>query len=108
KMSKSLGNSLLVSEVVRRVRPIELRYYLLSAQYRSHIDYSEEALQEARAAFGRIEGFIHRAGEVLGVVELPGKVPEAFVAAMNDDLSVPQALSVVFDSVREGNTLLAA
>ena len=49
KMSKSLGNSLLVTEVVKRVRPIELRYYLLSAHYRSHMEFSEDALQEAGA-----------------------------------------------------------
>lgn len=109
KMSKSLGNSLLVSEVVRRVRPIELRYYLTAAHYRSHIEYSEEALHEAGAAFRRIEGFVHRAGEVIGGdLSVSGKLPEAFVAAMDDDLSVPQALSVVHGAVREGNTLLAA
>jgi cysteinyl-tRNA synthetase len=63
KMSKSLGNSLLVSEVVKRVRPIELRYYLASAHYRSHVEFSFEALDEAAAAFRRIEGYVVRASE---------------------------------------------
>ena len=58
KMSKSLGNSLLVSEVVQRVRPVELRYYLGAAHYRSHIEFSEEALADAAAAYRRVEGFL--------------------------------------------------
>ena len=66
KMSKSLDNSLLVDDVVLRVRPVELRYYLGSAHYRSHIEYSEEALAEPATAFRRIEGFLDRARELVG------------------------------------------
>ena len=107
KMSKSLGNSLLVSEVVKRVRPIELRYYLVAAHYRSHIEYSDEALAEAGTAFRRLEGFLDRAVEVTGPVE-PGIACADFVAAMDDDLGVPAALAAVHETVREGNGLLAA
>ena len=108
KMSKSLGNSLLVDEVVRRVRPVELRYYLGSAHYRSHIEYSEEALAEAATAYRRIEGFLDRAGEVLdGPVEADSVLPEPFDAAMDDDLGIPAALAVVHDTVRDGNRALA-
>ena len=111
KMSKSLGNSLLVSEVVQRVRPVELRYYLGAAHYRSHIEYSEDALLEAAAGYRRIEGFVVRAVELVGRDELTAgevAVPPAFVAAMDDDLAVPQALAVVHDTVRAGNAALAA
>jgi cysteinyl-tRNA synthetase len=111
KMSKSLGNSLLVSEVVKRVRPVELRYYLGSAHYRSHIEFSEEALADAAAGYRRIEGFLERAAELDpgAAAELlaGGQVPKAFSAAMDDDLSVPQALAVLHDTVRAGNTALA-
>ena len=108
KMSKSLGNSLLVDEVVRRVRPVELRYYLGSAHYRSHIEYSEEALTEAATAFRRIEGFLDRGAEVLGgPVDADLVLPEPFAAAMDDDLSVAAALAVVHDTVRDGNRALA-
>ncbi len=108
KMSKSLGNSLLVDEVVRRVRPVELRYYLGSAHYRSHIEYSEEALAEAATAYRRIEGFLDRAAEVLGEpVDGDLVLPEAFAAAMDDDLGIPAALAVVHDTVRDGNRALA-
>ena len=107
KMSKSLGNSLLVSEVVRRVRPVELRYYLGSAHYRSMLEFSDEAMAEAAAGYRRIEGFLRRAEEALGDGPAPAEFPGAFVAAMNDDLGVPQALAVIHDTVRAGNAALA-
>ncbi len=109
KMSKSLGNSLLVREVVQRVRPIELRYYLVSAHYRSMIEFSFEALEENAVSFRRIEGFLDRAAEALGGHDVAsGARPDAFDAAMNDDLGVPQALAVVHDTVREANAALTA
>ncbi len=114
KMSKSLGNFLLVSEVARRVRPVELRFYLAAPHYRSMIEYSEEALQEAATAYQRLESFVEHAvefvGEAVGAAPLadPLALPESFTAAMNDDLGVPQALAVVYTTVREGNSALAA
>ncbi len=110
KMSKSLGNSLLVDEVVSRIRPIELRYYLVSAHYRSMLEYSDEAVLEAGQGFRRIEGFLQRAVEFLGPqsAQVDGmRRPAAFDAAMDDDLSVPQAFAVMHDSVRRGNAALA-
>jgi cysteinyl-tRNA synthetase len=109
KMSKSVGNTLLVSEVVKRVRPVELRYYLVAAHYRSEIEFSEESLAAEAAAFRRLEGFVLRATEVTGGVDAEAAPLCAdFVAAMDDDLAVPRALAAVFETVREGNTLLAA
>ena len=105
KMSKSLGNSLLVSEVIQRVRPVELRYYLGSAHYRSMLEFSDEAMSESAAAYRRIEGFLRRALDRLGEVP-PGPLPRAFSDAMDDDLGVPQALAVVHDTVRAGNAAL--
>jgi len=108
KMSKSLGNSALVSEVVKRVRPIELRYYLAAPHYRSVIEFSDEALQEAAAGFRRIEGYVVRASEVTGGVSAAeGMVCAEFAAAMDDDLGVPAALASLHDVVREGNKLLS-
>jgi len=63
KMSKSLDNSVLVADMMKRYRPIVLRYYLGTPHYRSMIEYSEAALEEAAAAFGRIEQFITRASQ---------------------------------------------
>ncbi|MGP7996246.1 MAG: cysteine--tRNA ligase [Streptosporangiaceae bacterium] len=136
KMSKSLGNSLLVEAMVTQVRPAELRYYLGQAHYRSGIEYSTEALDEAVAAYRRIENFVTRATEAIGPIselsdepaalagalasaEAAGEpdagvgptltlVPAAFADALDDDLGVPQALAVLHEAVRAGNNALAA
>jgi cysteinyl-tRNA synthetase len=108
KMSKSLGNSLMVPAVLERVRPIELRYYIVAAHYRSHVEFSFEALDEAAAGFRRIEHFLTRAVEVLGEVPSDGTPCAEFVEAMDDDLGTPAAMAAVYDVVREGNKLLAA
>ena len=110
KMSKSLGNSLLIPEVLKRVRGIELRYYIVAAHYRSHVEFSFESLDEAAAGFRRIEGFLDRAqpsGEAARDVTVEG-LPDAFVAAMNDDLGTSAALAVIYDTVREGNKAIDA
>jgi cysteinyl-tRNA synthetase len=113
-MSKSLGNSLLVSDVLTRVRPAELRYYLVQAHYRSMLEFSEEALDEAVAAYQRIERFVLRAAEVVGSVGLdpdPAEeaegLPTSFRSAMDEDLAVPAALAAVHACVRDGNQALA-
>ena len=106
KMAKSVGNTMLVSEVVKRVRAIDLRYYLVAAHYRSIVEYSDDALAEAASAFGRIEGFVQRATEATGGVE-PGEVSPGFAVAMNDDLAVPAALAEIHSAVSDGNKLLA-
>jgi cysteinyl-tRNA synthetase len=112
KMSKSLGNSLLVDAMIKEVRPAELRYYLGQAHYRSEMEYSPEALAEAAAAYRRIEGFVTRAAEAApaapAAVASIAALPAAFSAAMDDDLAVPQALAVVHEAVTEGNSALAA
>ena len=104
KMSKSLGNSLQVREVLKRVRGIELRWYLTSAHYRSNLEYSEDALQESAASFRRVEAFVQRAQELLGDITVDAAtLPPAFAAAMDDDLSTPAALAVLHDEVTAGN-----
>lgn len=107
KMSKSLGNSVLISQMTRQWRPIVLRYYLGTPHYRSMIEYSPEALREAETAFARIEGFVQRAVEKVGVIEPAPEVPVDFAAAMDEDFGVPQALAVVHSTVRHGNAALA-
>jgi len=112
KMSKSLGNSLLVDAVVTEVRPVELRYYLGQAQMRSNIEYSPAALDVAVAAYRRIEGFVTRAAELAGDTQDPptdrDAMPPAFAAALDDNLAVPQALAVVHDTIHDGNKALAS
>ena len=111
KMSKSLGNSIYADELLERVRPIVVRYFLLAPHYRSVIDvrvvdgrFESGSLAEADAAFGRVEDFLSRAA----AVESEAGMPEAFAAAMDEDLSTPQAIAVIHDTVRAGNAALAA
>lgn len=129
KMSKSLGNSLFAADLLANARPIVLRYFLGSAHYRSVLEFSENSLAEAGAAFARIEGFLERAQAYLATPEAraqlmerdvsahdasmalsaeaesphEGARPREFDDAMCDDFGVPQALAVLHNTVRSGN-----
>ena len=103
KMSKSLGNSLQVQELLKKVRGIELRWYLGSAHYRSMLEFSFEALEESAIAFRRVEAFLARAKSVLGS-DPQILIADEFAKAMNDDLAVPQALAFIAESMRIGNS----
>ena len=105
KMSKSLGNSLQVMEILKKVRGIELRWYLGSAHYRSMLEFSFEALEESSVNFRRIEGFLQRAKEILKA-EIEPSISSEFATAMNNDLAVPQALADISELVRVGNTAI--
>jgi cysteinyl-tRNA synthetase len=106
KMSKSLGNSLQVVEILKRVRGIELRWYLGSAHYRSMLEFSFEALDESATAFRRIENFLIRVREIEGNFE--GEIASEFKSALDDDLAVPQALAHISEWLRAGNTAISA
>jgi cysteinyl-tRNA synthetase len=113
KMSKSLGNSILVSDVLTDANALALRYYLGSAQYRSVLDYNEGVLAEAESALERIRTFLDRAARALSEKGLLAKLeldqgafPDKFTSAMNEDLNIPAALAVLHESVREGNASL--
>jgi cysteinyl-tRNA synthetase len=113
KMSKSLGNSILASDVLTDSNALALRYYLGSAQYRSVLDYNEGVLEEAEAAIERIGTFLQRAIRRLTDTKFLDQLdlskpsfPEKFTQAMNDDLNIPAALAVLHESVRDGNSSL--
>ena len=105
KMSKSLGNSLQVMEILKKVRGIELRWYLGSAHYRSMLEFSFEALEESSVNFRRIEGFLQRAKGLLKS-DIQPSISAQFTAAMNNDLAAPQALADISELVRIGNTAI--
>ena len=111
KMSKSLGNTLTADAVLARVRPAVLRYALTGVHYRSMLEWTDESLDDAEATWARVAGFVARAGERVGVADdaavAAATLPEAFAAAMDDDLNVPAALAVVHEHVRRGNSALA-
>ncbi|MEV4668145.1 cysteine--tRNA ligase [Microbacterium sp. LWO12-1.2] len=111
KMSKSLGNFTLAADVLSERDPLVVRYALAAAHYRSSLDLTASSWDEADAALGRIGTFIARVRRSLpGAPEEQGigVVPEAFATAMDDDLGVPQALAVVHETVRRGNSAIDA
>ena len=118
KMSKSLGNSIFASDLFDRFSPLAVRYFLTGAGYRSTLDFSDEAMERSASSLERLTNFLQRARQSLGeyAPALPDvsdgyagrslDVPVEFAAALDDDLGVPRALSVVFASVTEGAKLL--
>ncbi|WP_339516717.1 cysteine--tRNA ligase [Pseudomonas sp. RL_15y_Pfl2_60] len=103
KMSKSLGNFFTIREVLEKYHPEVVRYFLVSSQYRSPINYSEDSLKEAK---GALERFYH------ALKGLPEAAPaggdayaERFAEAMDDDFNSPEACAVLFEMVREINRL---
>ncbi|MBI4901827.1 MAG: cysteine--tRNA ligase [Actinobacteria bacterium] len=109
KMSKSLLNGALVSEVTAQYPPRAVRFYLAVPHYRSSIEYSSESLTEASASLARIDGFVDRAVELVGQVETSNEqLPASFVAALDDDLGTSSAMADVYELVRVGNQALTA
>ncbi len=105
KMSKSLGNVLSIPNVLKNVRPQELRYYLGSAHYRSMLEYSDNALQVAAKSYRGVEAFVLKTHERAGDVPL-GKWTTEFAEALDDDLGVPRALAELHGRVHDGNKAL--
>ncbi|HVD29467.1 MAG TPA: cysteine--tRNA ligase [Mycobacteriales bacterium] len=107
KMSKSMGNTALVDEVVQRVRPVELRYYLAAPHYRSTIEFTDAALDEAGVAYRRLESFVRRAAERVGADAGRPVLCADFVAGLDDDLGTPAAVAAIHEAMHRGNTALA-
>ncbi|AEE44747.1 cysteinyl-tRNA synthetase [Cellulomonas fimi ATCC 484] len=111
KMSKSLGNGLLVDVVLQQVRAVVVRYAMTTVQYRSMLEWTDDTLREAEAAWDRLAGFVERATERVGAVDAEevaaAPVPQDFADAMDDDLNVPKAMAVVHEWLRQGNSALA-
>ena len=103
KMSKSLGNTLNIREIVKRHDPDALRLWMLGTHYRNMIEWSEERVEESARALDRLARLLHDAVTVRdagGTASLPPALAEfrtRFEKAMDDDFNTPQALSVLFD-----------
>ncbi|NTV38964.1 MAG: cysteine--tRNA ligase [Demequinaceae bacterium] len=112
KMSKSLGNGLLVSEVLSRYPAPALRLALAQVHYRSMLEYSDATMDDAEATWARLAGFVSRASERVGSPTLEevasAALPTAFVEAMDDDLAVPRAVAVIHESVRTGHAAITS
>jgi cysteinyl-tRNA synthetase len=96
KMSKSLGNVLLIKDLRELAPPEALRYVLLNAHYRQPLDWSEAALQQARATLDRLYGTLRD----LADVEAAQASAEEVEAALADDLGTPEALAQLSELAR--------
>jgi cysteinyl-tRNA synthetase len=111
KMSKSLGNTLLIRDIVRRHDPEALRLYLLGTHYRHPIDFADERITEAARALGRLRSLESEAERISakaasapgcdgGILDDVAAHRARFEAAMEDDFNTPQALAALFDLAR--------
>jgi cysteinyl-tRNA synthetase len=117
KMSKSLGNFYTLRDVLGRgYSGREIRYVLISAQYRQSLNFSFDALESARSSLARLDEFKEKLKEHAGdcargganLPEWAQKAKDAFVAALENDLNVPEALAALFGLAHDGNKALAS
>ena len=103
KMSKSLGNFFTVREVLKKYRPEVIRFFVLSSQYRSPLNYSDEQLKDAEAALTRLYTALR--GVEIQSTACHADYKQRFQEAMDDDFNTPVAFSVLFDLARELNSM---
>jgi len=102
KMSKSLGNFFTVREILQRYRAEEVRYFILASHYRSPLNYSQENLDNARAALSRLYTALRGLSNGDGTTHRKD-CSDDFYRAMNDDFNTPEALGALFEIAREIN-----
>ena len=95
KMSKSLGNTLVVHELLKHTKGEVLRYLLLSAHYRQPLDWSDETLTRVQRTVDRVYGVIRDATEKYGPLQAADSPSDEFMSALLDDLNTPEALAVL-------------
>ncbi|MCT4799238.1 cysteine--tRNA ligase [Exiguobacterium profundum] len=114
KMSKSLGNFLLVHEALKEVDPMVLRFFMLSVHYRHPINYSRELIEQAANGWSRIKEAYQNIEYRLSVTAGLGEASESmerklesikasFIESMDDDINTANAVTVLFDLAREAN-----
>ncbi len=106
KMSKSLGNFFTIRDVLKEYKGEEIRYYILTSQYRSPLNYSTDQLDSARSSLDRL--YTSLRGLLLENPLQDTDYEKSFYAAMDDDFNTPEALAVLFELARETNRLRKA
>lgn len=104
KMSKSIGNVLLVRDLLKQASGEAIRYVLLSAHYRAPLDWTDSALEQANNNLDRIYGALRKMSHIEVPSDIGDQRTKAFVDAMLDDLNVPKALAELFVLAKEANT----
>jgi cysteinyl-tRNA synthetase len=108
KMSKSLGNFFTIRDVLNEYDGETVRFFLMSGQYRSALNYSQENLELARTGLTRLYTSLADVPAVPYSEESGASYVEKFTAAMDDDFNTPEAYSILFDLAREINRLKAS
>jgi cysteinyl-tRNA synthetase len=103
KMSKSLGNFFTIREVLARYDAEVVRFFILRAQYRSPLNYSDQHLDEARSGLARLYTALKGAGAVPSTVDWNEPRAAKFRAAMDDDFNTPEACAVLFEIAADVN-----
>jgi cysteinyl-tRNA synthetase len=109
-MSKSLGNFTLIRDVLKTVHPEVLRYWMLSAHYRSQVEFSYDRLQIAKNSLDRLYLALRELPEQsinqnINNIDYNEKFTEKFITAMNDDFNTPEAIAVLFELAKEINII---
>lgn len=108
KMSKSLGNFFTLRDVLKDYDPETLRYFLMSAHYRSQLSYSEENIKQARSALERLYTALRDTPANMAVDLNYGHYLSRFDAAMDDDFNTPEAFAVLFELAKDLNKATGA
>ncbi len=103
KMSKSLGNFFTIREILDKYPAEVVRFLLLSSQYRSAINYSEDSLKESQVKLDRFYNALSLVDGDVVAADIENDYSERFHAAMDDDFNTPVAIAVLFDLVRALN-----
>ncbi len=104
KMSKSLGNVLLLKELAKEIPGEVIRYVLLSAHYRAPLDWSDDAVLQAKNSLDRLYGALRKLADSVVPNDIGNRIPAAFDQAMSDDLNTPKALAELFALSKQANT----
>ncbi len=115
KMSKSLGNHLLIKDIVKKYHPDAIRLFLLSSHYRSPVDFTDKALDEAAGSADKIYSLFERAEKEAGIStanltaetdSASGEIWTRYAEAMDDDFNTARGIGVLFETVKNINRLL--
>lgn len=106
KMSKSLGNFLMIKDVLKSFHPEALRIFLLSSHYRNPVDYTHQYIEESELGLEKIYGLLLRIEEAGILPEPYGDLWSRFCESMDDDFNTAKAIGFIFESVRNTNRIL--
>lgn len=104
KMSKSIGNVLLVKDLLEQAPGEAIRYVLISAHYRAPLDWNDDVLDQAKASLDRIYTCLDALSDIDVPNDIGSQIPDAFIEALKDDLNTPKALAEIFNLVKQANT----